>query len=156
LAWQEVGCRRGALRANYKPVEICPSSYEPARDADLYLSEEEDWAAKQAEANRLWEEEMKTRCAEVGTTRLKIHQKSYSSHFQSETMPILILKGVALKQQLVKAMQELSPSLEEPKRKQEVFILLYHASLYDEYIDESNSNTVSNQPRAQVHILNCD
>jgi hypothetical protein len=117
------------------------------------MPEEEDWAAKQAEANRLWEEEMQTRCAEVGTTRLKIHQQSYSSHFSNERLPVLLLKGLALKQQLVKAMKELAPGLEEAKRKQEVFMLLYHASLYDEYLNKSRFHTVSNRPKPRKPIL---
>lgn len=117
---------------------MCPSAYEAQADTASQISEEENWAAKQAEANRLWEEEMQNRSAEIGATRLKIHQKSYAYHFPPERMPVLLLKGLALKQQLIKAMNELAPTLEEPKTRQEVFMLLYHASLYDEYIDRSN------------------
>ncbi|KAE8442815.1 hypothetical protein EG329_002787 [Mollisiaceae sp. DMI_Dod_QoI] len=141
VAWQEVGCQRGALGATYKPANLCSSAELLEADSQPYLPEEEDWAAKQAEANRLWEEEMRTRCAEIGTTRLKIHQKKYSSHFSQEQLPMLFLKGPALKQQVVKAMKELAPSLEEPKRKQEVFMLLYHASLYEECLGETTSQT---------------
>ena len=151
MAWQEVGCQRGALGANYKPVKLCPSADPPEADSEPYLSEEEDWAAKQAEANRLWEEEMRTRCAEIGTTRLKIHRKNYSPHFPLGQLPVLFLRGPVLKQQVVKAMRELAPGLEEPRRKQKVFVLLYHASLYEESLGKATSHTVSTicQPKSQ-------
>ncbi|KIM97200.1 hypothetical protein OIDMADRAFT_57835 [Oidiodendron maius Zn] len=139
-AWQKIGCQRGALGASYKPVKLCPSADPCQADSEAYLSEE-DWVAKQAEANRLWEEEMRTRCAEMGTTRLMVYQKNYSPHFPQEQLPVLFLRGLALKQQVVKAMKELAPNLDEPKRKQEVFMLLYHASLYEECLNEQTSHT---------------
>jgi hypothetical protein len=151
MTWQEVGCHRGAFGANYKPVKLCPSANLPEADSETNLSEE-DLAAKQAEANRLWEAEMRTRCVEIGTIRLRIHQGKYSPHFPPEQLPVLILRGPALKQQVVKAMKELAPCLEEPKRKQEVFMLLYHASLYDECLGEPKSHTVSTlyQPKSRI------
>jgi hypothetical protein len=79
----------------------------------------------------------------MGTTRLKIHQKNYSHHFPPEKLPVLFLRGRALKQQVVKAMRELAPSFEEPKRKQDIFMLLYHASLYEECLGEQTPYTVS-------------
>lgn len=142
MAWQEVGCQRGALGANYKPVKLCPSADPPEAGSEPNQLEEEGWAAKQAEANRLWEDEMRTRCAEIGTTRLRIHRKNYSPHFPLAQLPVLFLKGPALKQQVIKAMKELASSLEEPKRKQEVFMVLYHASLYEECLGEQTSHTV--------------
>jgi hypothetical protein len=150
VAWQEVGCQRGALGANYKPVKLCPSADPLEADSKPYLSEEEDWAAKQAAANRLWEIEMRTRCAEIGTIRLRIHRKNYSPHFPLEKLPVLFLRGRELKQQVVKAMKDLAPSLVEPKRKQELFILLYHASLYEECLGEPIFHTVSTiyQPKS--------
>ncbi|KUJ10159.1 uncharacterized protein LY89DRAFT_271405 [Mollisia scopiformis] len=133
VAWKKVGCQRGALGENYKPVQLCPLSSSLETAFGPYSSEEEEWEAKQAEANRLWEEEMKARCAEIGATRLRIHHRSYLRHFPAEELPVLLLKGEKLKEQVVKAMKELAPSLEDPKRKQEVFMLLYHASLYEEW-----------------------
>ncbi|KAL5319697.1 hypothetical protein ACEPPN_012753 [Leptodophora sp. 'Broadleaf-Isolate-01'] len=142
MAWQKVGCQRGALSESYKPIKLCPCENSSQASPEQNPTEDEGWAAKQAEANRLWEDEMRTRCTEVGATRLRIHRKTYSPHFPPEQLPILLLKDSALKQQVVKAMRELSPSLEEPKRKQEIFMVLYHASLYEECLAEQTSQTV--------------
>lgn len=141
LAWQTVGCQRGALSESFKPIKLCPNEGSSQAGREQNAVEDEDWAAKQAEANRLWEDEMRTRCTEVGATRLRIHRKTYSPHFPPEQLPILLLTDSALKQQVVKAMRELSPSLEEPKQKQEIFMVLYHASLYEEYLDKQTSPT---------------
>ena len=150
MAWQEVGCQRGALGENYKPVKLCPSADPPGPGPEPNQLEAEGWAAKQAEANRLWEDEMRTRCAEVGITRLKIHRKNYSSHFPPTQLPVLLLKGSLLKEQVIKAMKELPSSFEESKRKQEIFMVLYHASLYEECLSEQTPHTVRTIYQIQV------
>lgn len=150
MAWQEVGCQRGALGANYKPVKLCPSADLPEPGPEPNQLEAEGWAAKQAEANRLWEDEMRTRCAEIGITRLTIHRKNYSSHFPLAQLPVLLLNGPALKQQVIKAMKGLPSSFEASKRKQEIFMVLYHASLYEECLSEQTTQTVRTIYQIQV------
>lgn len=93
---------------------------------------------------------MRTRCAEIGITRLTIHRKNYSSHFPLAQLPVLLLNGPALKQQVIKAMKGLPSSFEESKRRQEIFMVLYHASLYEECLSEQTPHTVRTIYQIQV------
>jgi hypothetical protein len=138
-SWQAVGCRRGDLEAEMRPVQLCTSSESKNPTIEQQVPSEDTSLAEQTHANQLWEDAMRKRATENTELYLKIDRKPYAEHFEAGHTPSLSIQQIALKRDVLRVIWEMESRLQVQKARQEVSAILYHSCLYqDSQLQESS------------------